>query len=79
MTESKVLNNKTSSATDSLLNIHERQLKTQRKLRCNESDEDLDLMEVELQSAGGGGAGGARRWRAVACRQTEVTEGPPRV
>lgn len=25
------------------------------------------------------GEGGAQRWRAVACRQTEVTEGPPRV
>lgn len=59
------------------MSADERELKTQHKLHSHECDEDLDLMGVcRCQPAG---REGAWRRRAVACRQTEVTEVSPRV
>lgn len=59
------------------MSADEWELKTQHKLHCCESDEDLDLMGVCCCQPEG--RAGARRWGAVACRQTEVTEVSPRV
>lgn len=55
------------------------ELKTQHKLHCHESGEDLDLVGVRCCQPEGWEGARCRRRRAVACRQTEVTEVSPQV
>lgn len=57
------------------MSADEWELKTQHKLHCHESDEDLETMEVCCCQPEG--RGGARRRPAAACRQPEVTEVSP--